>query len=46
MNDYIYYLKVDGKVLGDEIFETEQQALDYAEKKQFEDYFVLEWDVD
>ena len=44
--DFIYYLQVDGKVLEDLIFETEELAEEFAEASEYENYFVIKWSVD
>lgn len=32
MSDYVYYLEEDGEFLPEMIFETEEQAIDFAEE--------------
>ena len=44
--DFIYYLSVDGAVLQDLIFRTEEEAEEYAQKEKFDDYFIIKWSVD
>lgn len=44
--DFIYYLSVEGIVLQDLIFSTQEEAEQYAADQGFNDFFVLEWSVD
>ena len=43
--DYIYYLQVDGKILGEHIFRSEDDANEFALQNGIKNYFVIEWDV-
>jgi len=44
-NDYVYYLKVNGELIDDIIFESEEMAKEFAEIAQYENYEIIEWDV-
>ena len=44
--DFIYYLSVEGNLLENMIFETEEEAEAYAEEQGYEDFWVLKWSVD
>ena len=44
--DFIYYISVEGNLLEDLIFSTEEEAIAYAEEQKFDDYFIIEWSVD
>ena len=44
--DFIYYLSVEGNVLEDLIFKTEEEAEQYAAEQEFTDFFVIKWSVD
>ena len=46
MTDFIYYLEEDGEFLSEPIFESEQEAIDYAEEKAMKNYTIIEWDCD
>lgn len=45
LHDYVYYLKVDGELIDDIIFESEAAAKEFAEIAQYENYEIIEWDV-
>lgn len=45
-HDYVYYLKVDDELIDDIIFESEAAAKEFAEIAQYENYEIIEWDVD
>lgn len=44
--DYIYYLSVEGTILSELIFETEELAEEFAIESGYEEYFVVKWSVD
>jgi hypothetical protein len=46
MTDFVYYLEEDGEFLPEMIFESEQEAIDYAEEKAMKNYKIIEWDCD
>lgn len=46
MKDYVYYLMVEEELLVENIFESEQEAIEYAEANEIQNYKVVEWDVD
>jgi hypothetical protein len=46
MNDPIYYVTVNDTVLTDRIFESYDDAANFAIEQGFEEYSVLQWDVD
>lgn len=46
MNDFIYYVSVNDTVLTEHIFSTYDEAANFAIQEGFEDYHILQWDVD
>ena len=44
-SDYVYYLKVDGELIEELIFSTEELAIEFAKESNYETYEVIEWDV-
>ena len=44
--DFIYYISVDGTVLQNHIFSTEEEAEQFAQQQKFDDYFIIKWSVD
>ena len=46
MTDYVYYLKVEGELIYELVFESEELAIEFAKESAYEDYEVVEWDVD
>ena len=44
--DFIYYLSVEGNVLENHIFKTEEEAEEYAKQHGYEEFFVIKWSVD
>lgn len=44
--DFIYYLNVDGELLDDLIFSTEELAEEFAKEQGYENYWILKWSVD
>ena len=45
VKDVVYYLEIEGEFYPDECFETEAEALEYAEEKAMNVTNVVEWDV-
>lgn len=45
MKDYVYYLMVEEELVPELIFESEQEAIEYAEENAIRDYQVVAWDV-
>ena len=46
LHDYVYYLKVDGEVIYELVFESEKTAIEFAEASEYQDYEVIEWDCE
>jgi len=46
MSDVVYYLKVKGEIIPELIFSSEAAAIEFAEESGYDDYVVIEWDVD
>lgn len=46
MKDYVYYLMVEEELLVEHIFGTEEEAIEYAEANEIQNYNVVQWDVD
>jgi len=44
MKDLVYYLKVENEMLYELVFESEEAAIEFAEKSAYKDYEVVEWD--
>ena len=44
-SDYVYYLKIDGELIEELIFSTEELAIEFAKESNYETYEVIEWDV-
>ena len=44
LHDYVYYLKVDGKLIEELIFESKAVAIEFAIASGDENYEVVEWD--
>lgn len=45
MKDLVYYLVIEGEVVYELCFESECEAVEYAEVNAINNYEVLEWDV-
>ena len=45
MKDVVYYLEIEGEFYPDECFETEKEALEYADEKALNVTNVVEWNV-
>jgi len=46
VKDFVYYLKEDGELIPELIFDSEAAAIEFAEASAMKDYEVVEWDVD
>lgn len=46
MSDFVYYLEEDGEFLPEMIFESEEQAIEFAEENAMKNYKIIEWDCD
>lgn len=46
LHDYVYYLKVEGEVIYELVFESEEMAIEFAEASEYKDYEVIEWDCE
>jgi hypothetical protein len=46
MKDVIYYIFKDDEIVSDLPFSTEQEARDYAEEFNVEDFEIRPWQVD
>ena len=46
MSDCVYYLKVEGELIYELVFESEKAAIEFAEEIAYKDYEVVEWDCD
>ena len=46
MKDCVYYIELDGEFLAEFCFESEEEAIDFAEEKEMNNYKIIEWDVD
>lgn len=44
-SDYVYYIKVDDKLIEELIFSSEAAAIEFAEASNYENYEIIEWDV-
>ena len=44
--DYVYYLKVNGELLYDHVFESEEEAIQYAEANELIVDEIVEWNCD
>lgn len=45
VKDCVYYLEIEGEFYPDECFETEKEALEFAEEKGLNVTNLVEWDV-
>ena len=45
MKDIVYYLEIDGEVIYDVVFESEEEAIKYAEDNELNVTNIVEWDV-
>lgn len=45
VKDYVYYLMIEEELVPEMIFESEQEAIEYAEENAIRDYQVVAWDV-
>ena len=45
VKDVVYYLEIEGEFYPEECFETEKEALEYADEKALNVTNVVEWDV-
>mgnify|MGYP001084378597 CR=1 FL=1 len=45
MSDFVYYLEEDGEFLPELVFESEEEAIEFAESSGMNNYKVIEWDV-
>ena len=46
MNDFIYYIMVDGEVMTENIFSSEDEVREFAESHGYKKYHIVKWDVD
>lgn len=44
MKDIVYYLEIDGEVYYEECFESEEEAIKYAELNEIKVTNIVEWD--
>ena len=44
--DYVYYLKVNGELLYDHVFGSEEEAIQYAEANELTVDEIVEWNCE
>ena len=44
--DFVYYLIIEGEFMFELCFESEAEAVEYAETNAIRDYEVYEWNVE
>jgi hypothetical protein len=45
VKDCVYYLSENGEFLPELVFESEEEAIEYAEANALNNYEIIEWDV-
>jgi hypothetical protein len=46
MKDCVYYLKENNELLLEKCFCNEEEAIEYAEVNEMQNYEIIEWEVD
>jgi hypothetical protein len=43
--DYVYYLEVNNEFLLEFVFSSAEEAIEFAEENEMENYEVVEWNI-